>query len=166
VVVAGLKQQGKAVVFTNGCFDIIHVGHVRLLQEAKTFGDVLIVALNSDASVRTLKGAGRPFVSEEQRAEVVAALEMVDYVVIFNELDPLRIITELTPQVLVKGGDWTIDTIIGRDVVEQAGGKVIPLRFIDGVSSTTIIQRILKTHTQAKQNGKSQIPGCREKKIS
>jgi D-beta-D-heptose 7-phosphate kinase/D-beta-D-heptose 1-phosphate adenosyltransferase len=150
VVVAGLKQQGKAVVFTNGCFDIIHVGHVRLLQEAKTFGDVLIVALNSDASVRTLKGAGRPFVSEEQRAEVVAALEMVDYVVIFNELDPLRIITELTPQVLVKGGDWTIDTIIGRDVVEQAGGKVIPLRFIDGVSSTTIIQRILKTHTQAK----------------
>jgi D-beta-D-heptose 7-phosphate kinase/D-beta-D-heptose 1-phosphate adenosyltransferase len=123
---------------------------VRLLQEAKTFGDVLIVALNSDASVRTLKGAGRPFVSEEQRAEVVAALEMVDYVVIFNELDPLRIITELTPQVLVKGGDWTIDTIIGRDVVEQAGGKVIPLRFIDGVSSTTIIQRILKTHTQAK----------------
>jgi D-beta-D-heptose 7-phosphate kinase/D-beta-D-heptose 1-phosphate adenosyltransferase len=149
-IVAGLKQQGKAVVFTNGCFDIIHVGHVRLLQEAKTFGDVLIVALNSDSSVRTLKGAGRPFVSEEQRAEVVAALEMVDYVVIFDELDPLRIITELTPQVLVKGGDWTIDTIIGRDVVEQAGGKVIPLRFIDGVSSTTIIQRILNTRTQVK----------------
>jgi len=149
-IVAGFKQQGKTVVFTNGCFDIIHVGHVRLLREAKTFGDVLIVALNSDASVRTLKGAGRPFVSEEQRAEVVAALEMVDYVVIFDELDPLRIITELTPQVLVKGGDWTIDTIIGRDVVEQAGGKVIPLRFIDGVSSTTIIQRILNTHTQVK----------------
>ena len=148
------------MVFTNGCFDIIHVGHVRLLQEAKAFGDVLIVALNSDSSVRTLKGADRPFVSEDQRAEVVAALEMVDYVVIFDELDPLRIITELTPQVLVKGGDWTIDTIIGRDVVEQAGGKVIPLRFVDGVSSTSIIKRILNSQAQVKQNGKSQIPGC------
>jgi D-beta-D-heptose 7-phosphate kinase/D-beta-D-heptose 1-phosphate adenosyltransferase len=149
-VVAGLKQQGKTVVFTNGCFDIIHVGHVRLLQEAKKFGDVLIVALNSDASVKTLKGADRPFVSEEQRAEVVAALEPVDFVVIFNEFDPLRIITELQPQVLVKGGDWTIDTIIGRDVVEQAGGKVIPLPFFNGVSSSAIIQRILNSHTQAK----------------
>lgn len=149
-VVAGLKQQGKTVVFTNGCFDIIHVGHVRLLQEAQTFGDVLIVALNSDFSVRALKGADRPLVSEEQRAEVVAALETVDYVVIFNELDPLRIITELKPQVLVKGGDWTVDTIIGGDVVEQAGGKVVALRFVDGVSSTTIIQRILNSHTQAK----------------
>jgi len=149
-LVAGLKQQGKTVVFTNGCFDIIHVGHVRLLQEAKAFGDVLIVALNSDSSVRTLKGADRPFVSEEQRAEVVAALEMVDYVVIFDELDPLRIITELMPQVLVKGGDWTVDTIIGRDVVEQAGGRVIPLRFVDGVSSTSIIKRILNSHRQVK----------------
>jgi D-beta-D-heptose 7-phosphate kinase/D-beta-D-heptose 1-phosphate adenosyltransferase len=149
-VVGGLKQQGKTVVFTNGCFDIIHVGHVRLLQEAQTFGDVLIVALNSDSSVRALKGADRPLVSEEQRAEVVAALETVDYVVIFYELDPLRIITELKPQVLVKGGDWTVDTIIGRDVVEQAGGKVVALRFVDGVSSTTIIQRILNSHTQAK----------------
>ena len=149
-IVASLKQQGKTVVFTNGCFDIIHVGHVRLLQEAKTFGDVLVVALNSDSSVKILKGNDRPFVSEEQRSEVVAALEMVDYVVIFNELDPLRIITELTPQVLVKGGDWTIDTIIGRDVVEQAGGKVIPLKFVDGVSSSTIIERILNTHPQVK----------------
>ena len=149
-LVAGLKQQGKTVVFTNGCFDIIHVGHVRLLQEAKAFGDVLIVALNSDSSVRTLKGADRPFVSEEQRAEVVAALEMVDYVVVFDELDPLRIITELMPQVLVKGGDWTVDTIIGRDVVEQAGGRVIPLRFVDGISSTSIIKRILNSHTQVK----------------
>ena len=149
-IAAGLKQQGKTVVFTNGCFDIIHVGHVRLLQEAKAFGDVLIVALNSDSSVRTLKGADRPFVSEEQRAEVVAALEMVDYVVIFDELDPLRIITELMPQVLVKGGDWTVDTIIGRDVVEQAGGKVIPLRFVDGVSSTSIIKRILNSQAQVK----------------
>ena len=149
-IAAGLKQQGKTVVFTNGCFDIIHVGHVRLLEEAKAFGDVLIVALNSDSSVRTLKGANRPFVSEEQRAEVVAALEMVDYVVIFDELDPLRIITELMPQVLVKGGDWTVDTIIGRDVVEQAGGKVIPLRFVDGVSSTSIIKRILNSQAQVK----------------
>ena len=149
-IVTSLKQQGKTVVFTNGCFDIIHVGHVRLLQEAKTFGDVLVVALNSDSSVKILKGNDRPYVSEEQRSEVVAALEMVDYVVIFNELDPLRIIKELTPQVLVKGGDWTIDTIIGRDVVEQSGGKVVPLKFVDGVSSSTIIQRILNTHPQVK----------------
>ncbi len=151
-IVQQLKQQGKTVVFTNGCFDILHVGHVRLLREAKALGDVLIVAVNSDASVKTIKGAGRPFVPAEQRAEVVAALEPVDYVIIFDEPDPLRIITEITPHVLVKGGDWTVDTIIGREVVEKAGGKVIPLPFVEGISSSSIVQRIINTHLQGKQH--------------
>lgn len=142
-VIGQLKQQGKKVVFTNGCFDLIHVGHVRILQEAKRSGDILIVGLNSDSSVRALKGALRPFVPEEERAEVVAALESVDFVVIFNELDPLHVITELQPEVLVKGGDWSVDTIVGKDVVERGGGKVISLPFVEGVSTTTIINRIL-----------------------
>lgn len=150
LIVHQLKQQGKTVVFTNGCFDILHVGHVRLFQEAKALGDILIVAVNSDASVRAIKGAGRPFVPAEQRAEVVAALASVDYVIIFDERDPLRIISEVMPQVLVKGGDWTIETIIGREVVEKAGGTVIALPFIDGVSSTSIVQRIINTHRQEK----------------
>lgn len=150
LIVHQLKQQGKTVVFTNGCFDILHVGHVRLFQEAKALADILIVAVNSDASVRAIKGAGRPFVPAEQRAEVVAALASVDYVIIFDERDPLRIISEVMPQVLVKGGDWTIETIIGREVVEKAGGTVIALPFIDGVSSTSIVQRIINTHRQEK----------------
>jgi D-beta-D-heptose 7-phosphate kinase/D-beta-D-heptose 1-phosphate adenosyltransferase len=145
--VRNLKQAGKTVVFTNGCYDLIHVGHVRLLQQAKRLGDSLIVAINSDSSVRTLKGNNKPLVPQEERAEVLASLEAVDFVVIFNELDPLRVITELQPDVLVKGGDWTVDTIIGRDVVEQAGGTVISLPFVEGVSTTSIIERILKSHS-------------------
>ncbi len=145
-----LKQQGKKVVFTNGCFDLIHVGHVRILQEAKRSGDILIVGLNSDSSVRALKGALRPFVPEEERAEVVAALESVDFVVIFNELDPLHVITELQPEVLVKGGDWSVDTIVGKDVVERGGGKVISLPFVEGVSTTTIINRILASNEHSR----------------
>jgi len=147
---AELKRAGKKLVFTNGCFDIIHVGHVRLLQDAKKQGDVLVLAINSDASVRTLKGAERPYVPEDERAEVVAGLESVDYVIIFNELDPLRVITELKPDVLVKGGDWTVDTIVGRDVVEGSGGKVISLPFVEGLSTTNIIQRIIETNARAK----------------
>jgi D-beta-D-heptose 7-phosphate kinase/D-beta-D-heptose 1-phosphate adenosyltransferase len=141
---AALRRAGKQVVFTNGCFDIIHVGHVRLLREAKQQGDVLVVAVNSDSSVRALKGAARPYVPEAERAEVVAGLESVDYVLIFNELDPLQVITELQPDVLVKGGDWTVDTIVGRDVVEGCGGKVISLPFVEGLSTTNIIQRIVQ----------------------
>jgi D-beta-D-heptose 7-phosphate kinase/D-beta-D-heptose 1-phosphate adenosyltransferase len=147
---AALKSAGKQVVFTNGCFDIIHVGHVRLLREAKQQGDVLVVAINSDSSVRALKGAARPYVPEDERAEVVAGLESVDYVIIFNELDPLQIITELKPDVLVKGGDWTVDTIVGRDVVEGSGGKVISLPFVEGLSTTNIIQRIVQNCSTAK----------------
>lgn len=149
-VIGQLKQQGKKVVFTNGCFDLIHVGHVRILQEAKRSGDILIVGLNSDSSVRALKGALRPFVPEEERAEVVAALESVDFVVIFNELDPLHVITELQPDVLVKGGDWSVDTIVGKDVVERGGGKVISLPFVEGVSTTTIINRILTSNEHSR----------------
>lgn len=143
---AALKRAGKRVVFTNGCFDIIHVGHVRLLREARKHGDALVLAINSDNSVRALKGQKRPYVPQDERAEVVAGLEMVDYVIIFNELDPLRVITELAPDVLVKGGDWTVDTIVGRDVVEGAGGKVISLPFVEGLSTTNIIQRILESN--------------------
>ena len=144
------QADGEKVVFTNGCYDIIHVGHVRLLREAKKQGDVLVVAINSDSSVQALKGQERPYVPQDERAEVMAGLESVDYVIIFNELDPLRVITELKPDVLVKGGDWTVDTIVGRDVVEGAGGKVIALPFVDGVSTTTIIKRIIKSCSTAK----------------
>jgi D-beta-D-heptose 7-phosphate kinase/D-beta-D-heptose 1-phosphate adenosyltransferase len=147
---AALRRAGKKVVFTNGCFDIIHVGHVRLLREAKQQGDFLVVAVNSDSSVRALKGAERPYVPEDERAEVVAGLESVDYVIIFNELDPLQIIIELQPDVLVKGGDWTVDTIVGRDVVEGSGGKVISLPFVEGLSTTNIIQRIAQGCSTAK----------------
>jgi rfaE bifunctional protein nucleotidyltransferase chain/domain len=147
---AALRRAGKQVVFTNGCFDIIHVGHVRLLREAKQQGDFLVVAVNSDSSVRALKGAERPYVPEDERAEVVAGLESVDCVIIFNELDPLQIIIELQPDVLVKGGDWTVDTIVGRDVVEGSGGKVISLPFVEGLSTTNIIQRIAQGCSTAK----------------
>ena len=150
VIRAELKRANKKVVFTNGCYDIIHVGHVRLLREAKKQGDVLVVAINSDSSVQALKGQERPYVPEDERAEVMAGLASVDYVIIFNELDPLRVITELQPDVLVKGGDWTVDTIVGRDAVERAGGKVISLPFVDGLSTTAIIQRIIKSSSTAK----------------
>lgn len=140
--VQALKEKGKRAVFANGCFDIIHAGHVRLLQDAKDLGDVLIVAINSDNSIRALKGSHRPIIPQEQRAEVVAALEPVDYVVIFDELDPLRVIKDLEPQVLVKGGDWSVDSIIGREVVEGVGGSVHSIPLMDGVSTTQIINRI------------------------
>jgi D-beta-D-heptose 7-phosphate kinase/D-beta-D-heptose 1-phosphate adenosyltransferase len=142
LTVAALRRQGMQVVFTNGCFDLIHSGHVKLLEQARAAGDMLIVAINSDSSVRALKGPERPVVPQEQRAQVIAALESVDYVVVFDELDPLRVITELVPQVLVKGGDWTPDTIIGRDVVERAGGKVFAIPLMDGASSSDILKRI------------------------
>lgn len=144
-VVQELKKQGRRVVFTNGCFDIIHSGHVKLLQEAREAGDLLIVGLNSDSSVKALKGPSRPIVFQEHRAQVVAALESVDYVVIFNELDPLQVIEALVPSVLIKGGDWTPDTIIGREAVERAGGKVFAIPLKDGASSTDIVSRIKKS---------------------
>ena len=137
-----LHSQGKKIAFTNGCFDILHVGHVHSFREAKKNSDVLVVALNSDDSVRVLKGKEKPFVPENQRAEVIAAIGDVDYVVIFNELDPLALITELKPDVLVKGEDWAEGTIIGQEFVEAGGGKVIRVSLKKGVSTTNLIKKI------------------------
>jgi len=129
-------------VFTNGCFDLIHAGHVRYLSEARALGDALVVALNSDRSVRALKGEGRPILNEHERAEVIAALEAVDYVIIFDEETPRELIAALLPDVLVKGGDWPLDEIVGRDEVEAAGGRVLSLPYVEGSSTTDIIERI------------------------
>ncbi len=137
------KKEGKKIVFTNGCYDLIHVGHIRCFQESKKLGDKLIVALNSDRSVRTLKGPNRPIIPEEERAEIVAAMESVDYVTIFDQDNPLEIIAAVKPDILVKGGDWSLDTIVGRDIVESYGGKVLPLPLVPGVSTTRIIESIL-----------------------
>lgn len=138
-----LRQEGRRVVFTNGCFDLLHPGHVRYLAQARSLGDALIVALNSDASVNKLKGESRPILKEQERAEVMAALACVDYVTIFAEETPRELIAQLLPDVLVKGGDWSLDTIVGRAEVEAAGGVVESLSFIEGVSTTQIIERIL-----------------------
>ena len=129
------------MVFTNGCFDLLHVGHVRSLEQARGFGDRLLVAVNRDASVRRLKGPTRPVVSERQRAEVLAALRCVDWVVLFGEDTPRAVIRALRPDVLAKGGDWKLDEIVGREDVESWGGEVRRLRVIPGVRSTRIIER-------------------------
>jgi len=142
-LLAILRATGKKIVFTNGCFDLIHTGHTRYLEKAKAFGDLLIVAVNSDASVRTIKGDKRPINTEADRMETLAALACVDFVVSFHEPDPYRIIAELQPDVLVKGGDWPIEKIIGRDIVEGRGGKVISVGYIEGASTTGIIEKIL-----------------------
>lgn len=137
-----MRREGKRVVFTNGCFDLLHTGHVRYLTEARGLGDALIVGLNSDRSVRALKGEGRPILNESERAEVIAALEAVDYVVVFEEDTPRKLIARLLPDVLVKGGDWPVDEIIGREAVEAAGGKVLSLPYVEGSSTSDIIRRI------------------------
>lgn len=139
-----LKRAGKRVVFTNGCFDLLHPGHVRYLQEARGLGDALIVALNSDRSVRELKGPGRPILTQEERSEVMAALGCVDYVIVFDEPTPREVIGALLPDVLVKGGDWGVDRIVGREEVEAAGGQVLSLPFVEGCSTTDVIGRILE----------------------
>jgi D-glycero-beta-D-manno-heptose 1-phosphate adenylyltransferase len=137
------RTQKKRIVFTNGCFDLLHVGHTRYLQAAKALGDILVVGVNSDSSVRSLnKSPDRPIVSESQRAEVLAALCCVDYVVMFSEPDPLSLITTLQPDVLVKGGDWAVERIVGRDVVERRGGTVRTIPLVPGMSTTALIQRI------------------------
>lgn len=137
-----LKREGKRLVFTNGCFDLLHAGHVRYLSQARALGDALVVALNSDRSVRVLKGAGRPIMTEQERAEVIAALEAVDYVIIFDEETPRELIARLLPDVLVKGGDWQLDQIIGRGEVESAGGRVVALGYVEGASTSNLIARI------------------------
>jgi rfaE bifunctional protein nucleotidyltransferase chain/domain len=136
------RQQGKKIVFTNGCFDILHKGHVLYLESAASLGDILIVGLNSDASVRRLKGINRPINQEQNRAIVLAALQSVGAVVIFEEDDPLLLIQMICPDILVKGGDWPIDQIIGSDFVLQRGGEVKSLHYVDGYSTTAIEQKI------------------------
>ena len=142
------RAQKRRIVFTNGCFDLMHVGHTRYLQAAKDLGDLLVVGVNGDESVRSLnKAPDRPIVSESQRAEVVAALGSVDYVILFDEPDPRSLIASLQPDVLVKGGDWAVGQIIGRDIVEARGGVVRTIPLVPGVSTTSIIQRIRSTTT-------------------
>ena len=141
---ARLRAAGRKLVFTNGVFDILHVGHVRYLAEARALGDALVVAINSDASVRSLKGVDRPLMNESERAEILAALRATSYVTIFDEVSPRTLIAALLPDVLVKGGDYALDEIHGREEVEAAGGRVMSLPFVEGVSTSGIIERMKK----------------------
>jgi D-beta-D-heptose 7-phosphate kinase/D-beta-D-heptose 1-phosphate adenosyltransferase len=139
-----LRKAGAHVVFTNGCFDILHPGHVTYLEAARALGDILVVGLNSDRSVQTLsKGPGRPILAEDERAVILSGLRAVDYVVVFDEPTPLKLIETIVPDVLVKGGDWPLESIVGRNVVEAAGGEVRTIPFVEGKSTTGIIERIL-----------------------
>jgi D-glycero-beta-D-manno-heptose 1-phosphate adenylyltransferase len=139
-----LKTEGKKVVFTNGVFDIIHRGHIEYLSEAKKLGDILIVGINSDSSVKTIKGEKRPIVNEENRAFVLANLKPVDFVIIFSEDNPFNVINAVKPDILVKGGDWSEDKIIGADIVKKSGGEVKRIKFVENNSSTNIIDEIIK----------------------
>jgi D-glycero-beta-D-manno-heptose 1-phosphate adenylyltransferase len=143
-LLAILRSLGKKIVFTNGCFDILHTGHTRYLAKAKSLGQVLVIAVNSDASVRTIKGEKRPVNPEAERMETLAALESVDFVTLFNEPDPYHIISMLEPDVLVKGGDWPVEKIIGGDLVVARGGQVVNVPYLEGASTTGIIERILR----------------------
>ena len=137
-----LRAAGRKLVFTNGVFDILHVGHVRYLEEASALGDILVVAINSDRTVRDLKGAGRPLMNQNERAEILAALRATSYVTIFDDVSPRSLIAALLPDVLVKGGDYALDEIHGREEVEAAGGRVVSLPFVEGISTTRLLQRM------------------------
>lgn len=139
---AQARKNGQSVVFTNGCFDILHRGHVHILRQAKANGDLLIVGINSDRSVKSIKGASRPILPETDRVELIAAMEMVDYVVLFDEPDPYRLIAAIKPNVLAKGGDWSADKIVGADVVAENGGRIAVIPYLQGSSTTEIIERI------------------------
>lgn len=141
-----LRKKKKRIVFTNGCFDIIHAGHVRYLKKARALGDILIVGLNNDSSVKSIKGAKRPLVPQKERAEVLGALEAVDYVVIFKEDTPIKLIEAIKPDILVKGADWTEKEIVGADVLKKYGGRLARIRLVPGRSTTNIIKRILALH--------------------
>jgi rfaE bifunctional protein nucleotidyltransferase chain/domain len=141
-IVIAERNNGKRVAFTNGCFDLLHRGHVRVLRAAKACADLLIVGINSDQSVKQIKGSARPVLPESDRCELLGAMEMVDYVILFNEPDPYSVISAIRPDVLVKGGDWNTDKIIGADLVEEAGGEVVVVPYIQGFSTTEIIERI------------------------
>lgn len=153
-IVKELKKKNKKIVFTNGCFDILHLGHIRYLNEAKKLGDILIVAVNSDSSVLKLKGSKRPLYPEYARLEALAALCCVDYVTIFEELDPHKIISQIIPHILVKGGDYQIENIVGRDIVCSHGGRVITIPELKGFSTTQLINIIVERY------GKKEHENC------
>jgi D-beta-D-heptose 7-phosphate kinase/D-beta-D-heptose 1-phosphate adenosyltransferase len=140
------RKAGKKIVFTNGCFDIVHVGHVRYLAAARSEGDLLVIGLNSDASVRLIKGEKRPIVAQNHRAEVLSSLRFVDYVVIFDEPDPFNTIEALQPDVLVKGEDWAEDDIVGADLVKSNGGKIVRVKFVEETSTSAIIEQIVERY--------------------
>ena len=144
---ADQQKNGKKIVFTNGCFDLLHPGHVSYLAAARALGDFLVVGVNSDASVRRLKGEKRPIMPEAARSQLLAALSSVDYVTLFVEDDPYQLISLLQPDILVKGGDWDTSSIVGRDIVEAKGGKVYSLPFIDEYSTTSIVEEIIRRYT-------------------
>jgi len=156
------KRNGRRVVFTNGCFDLLHPGHIRGFELARQMGDVLIVGLNSDASVRQLKGPTRPVIPEGERAEILSALEPIDAVIIFNELTPREVISRLLPDVLVKGGDWPGDQIVGREEVEAAGGRVVSIPFVTGYSTTSMLQKVREGSGPSSVNKMPQPKGKRE----
>ena len=143
-----MKQSGKKIVFTNGCFDILHAGHVDYLVKAKACGDILIIGLNSDISVQQIKGKNRPIVNEEERAFILKQLKAVDYVVLFNEPTPQQLIEKLIPDILVKGADWDIENIVGREIVEENGGEVKTINFVTSQSTTNIIEKIISTYNE------------------
>jgi D-beta-D-heptose 7-phosphate kinase/D-beta-D-heptose 1-phosphate adenosyltransferase len=147
-----LRKIGKKIAFTNGCFDILHVGHVRYLREAKKTADVLVLALNSDSSVRSIKGEKRPILNENERAELLAALEFVDFITIFEELTPLELILCLKPDILIKGGDWPEEKVVGREEVKKWGGRVAIIPEIEGKSTTNIVEKIKKLYCSNKES--------------
>ncbi len=139
-----LREEGLKVVFTNGCFDILHAGHVRYLAKARSLGDLLVVGLNSDASVKKIKGPKRPVVPEEERAELLSALEAVDFIFLFDDDTPIKVIDGVRPDILVKGADWKHGEIVGEDIVKASGGKVVRVKLVDGKSTTNIIEKVLE----------------------
>jgi len=147
-ILENLRANGKRIVLTNGCFDLLHTGHLRYLEKAKALGDVLVVGINSDTSVRSLKGPERPILPADQRAEILSGLGCVDFVTVFDELDPLNLISLIQPHVLVKGGDWTKETIIGKEVVERSGGEVVIIPFVEGASTSYLIETILERYAK------------------
>lgn len=145
-VLANLRRQGKRIVFTNGCFDLLHPGHVYTLVQARALGEILVVGLNSDASVKRLKGSKRPILNQAERATMLAALEAVDYVTVFDEDTPRTLILHLRPEVLVKGGDWSAEAVVGKEEVETWGGEVVLIPYQEGTSTTSIIERVLTAY--------------------
>jgi rfaE bifunctional protein nucleotidyltransferase chain/domain len=145
-IVLGARSNGKRIAFTNGCFDLLHRGHVHVLREARACADLLIVGINSDESVKQIKGPTRPVLPELDRCELLGAMEMVDFVILFNDPDPYNLIAAIRPDVLVKGGDWNSGKIIGADLVEEAGGSVMVVPYIKGFSTTEIIERITNSN--------------------